>query len=161
MELKIPWYQDAVMIGVMIAMIGWNIERLIKFLEKDWREYKLFSLGRRNLKPINEATLRVEKYPMRKVMREKKDDIIQIKKNDRTPPIKILPEQITSLNTVEKEQDLLIEITYKNNETDKIEQVLLNLDDRVIKGVKKGVNELRGHDETSFVMRILDRFSNI
>jgi hypothetical protein len=145
----IPWYQNAIMMGVIVAMIVWNIHRLSKFLKRDLREYRLVDISGNIRGPKLEkliggigGTLRLEKYPMRKEKGHMPDKIIfvpnKIDRNSKRPSdLCISPEVITRVKTIEEEGDLMIEITYGSSS-----KLLLNLDDRVIEGVEKGLKQL-------------------
>jgi hypothetical protein len=141
----IPWHQNSIMMGVIVAMIVWNIHRLSKFLKRDLREYRLEDI-RGNIRGPNiekliggiGGTLTLEKYPMSKKLGKKQQpDIIKINYK-KSSPIEIYPIDITRVITIEKEGDLMIEITYGRSSS----KVLLNLDDRVIEGVEKGLKQL-------------------
>lgn len=148
----IPWYQNAIMMGVIVAMIVWNIHRLSKFLKRDLREYRLEDI-RGNIRGPNiekliggiGGTLRLEKNPMREKKGHMSDKIIfdpnKIDPNSKRLSdlcLDISPELITRVKTIEEEGDLMIEITYGRNSS----KLLLNLDDRVIEGVEKGLKQL-------------------
>ncbi len=79
-DLIIPWYQNAIMMGVIVAMIGWNIHRLSKFLKRDLREYRLKNIRGNirgpSLEKLIGGTLRLEKYPMREKKGHMHDKII-------------------------------------------------------------------------------------
>jgi hypothetical protein len=141
----IPWHQNSIMMGVIVAMIVWNIHRLSKFLKRDLREYRLEDI-RGNIRGPNiekliggiGGTLTLEKYPMSKKLGKKQQpDIIKINYK-KSSPIEIYPIDITRVITIEKEGDLMIEITYGRSSS----KVFLNLDDRVIEGVEKGLKQL-------------------
>jgi hypothetical protein len=142
-----PWYQNAVMLGVIASMIVWNLHRLSKFLNRDLREYRLFSKSNSLFGSVSGGTLRLVKYPMKKREGQKEKDILVIeiddKRNDNSleNPINILPENIRSVKRIEGEGDLMVEITHETKNS-KVSSVLLNIDDRAMNGVEKAINEL-------------------
>lgn len=142
-----PWYQNAVMLGVIASMIVWNLHRLSKFLNRDLREYKLFSKSSPLFGTVSGGTLRLVKYPMKKKEGQKEKDILVIEIDDKSNnnslenPATILPENIISVNRIEGEGDLMVEITHETKNS-KVSRVLLNIDDRALNGVEKAIKEL-------------------
>lgn len=152
-----PWYRHTVMMGIILAMILWSVDRLTRFLRKDSRYYLCdylegcpgWSMQERR------GTLELVRYPMRAKVGDKtkwcdkgSDSIIF--KCDNRRPIEISAEQIIDVGiypmiTESNEADLVLLIACNSPSSEgtvKETNFVFNLNDQIIASVQQGVKEL-------------------
>jgi hypothetical protein len=144
-----PWYRYVIMASVIVAMITFNVHRLSKFMGRDLREYTcVYMQGYPDWNsPYKAGRLELERYPMKeKVGLKPKKDAITFKPDGSSSEIIIPAENIikVTLGTLENyshADDLMLQIECKDKNEEKI-KIVLNLSDKIIKGVEKGIKDL-------------------
>jgi hypothetical protein len=165
LEEAIPWYRHFVMICVIVAMISWNVFRLTEFLRRDIREYTCnYKTGdpTRSSRP-NIGTLTLKKYPIKKKFGKEpvneRQNLIKFKSNTYSDVITILAKNLIDVNLVTNETESsanrgMIEIDYRDK-NEKIIKIVLELQNELIEGVEKGINDLQSRNKK---FKMLDKF---
>jgi hypothetical protein len=144
----IPWYRDGIMVGMIVAMLTWNVHRLSRFVRRDLREYRCdYIRGYPGWSSQCEGgILTLERYPMKHKIGVKKKDTIRFNADGDSRGIIIPAENIINVDIKKEDNeqytnDLILEIEFKD-ENKKNVKLVLNLSDEVINGVKKGIKEM-------------------
>jgi hypothetical protein len=147
-----PSYRYGVMIAVILAMILWNVQRLIRFTSKDSRIYRCSYISgypRRNT--TIEGQLELIRYPLMKELRgDTKKDRIRFESDDSPKTeIEIFAEDLTEVKLVRAHRqpnvtDLRLQIDCKfwRDGIGENIRILFELDDEIITNVKEATKEL-------------------
>ena len=151
-----PWYQYTIMLGILFSMILWNVHRLKRFLTRDSRTYLCKYIdGYPEWNSSKTGQLELLRFPVKKDIGDKGNDIIEFKVDHSTNKMIIFPEHVIKVCTHRVSHELetgkpntdtlVLEIKcrfYYSDGSEKVIKVLFDLNDQIINSVQKGIKEL-------------------
>lgn len=157
-----PSYQHGVMIAVILAMILWNVQRLIRFTSKDSRMYRCsYISGYPTRNTEKEGKLELIRYPlMKELTGNTRKDRIRFESDDSPKTeIEIFAEDLSEVKLLRTHRqpnvtDLRLQIDCKCWHSDGLGEnikILFELDDEIIAHVKEAIKELldrNNHDNS-------------